>query len=50
MKVYRREERWDEKAQTVITNMMFNPVVIYLFIIGCVILKDLRNLYEKFYS
>lgn len=50
MKVYRREERWDEKAQTAFANMMLNPVVLYIFIVGCILLKDLRNLYEKFYS
>ena len=50
MKVYRREEKWYEKAMTVFANIMLNPVVLYTLIVGCVILKDLRNLYEKLYS
>jgi|TARA_B100000073_G_scaffold168871_1_gene139740 low affinity Fe/Cu permease len=50
MKVYRREEKWYEKAMTAFANMMLNPVILYIFFVGCVILKDLRNLYERLYS
>tara|TARA_Y100000004_G_scaffold153042_1_gene176462 strand:+ start:593 stop:745 length:153 start_codon:yes stop_codon:yes gene_type:complete len=50
MKVYSREEKWYEKAMTVVGNMMFNPVLLYTFFITCIILKDLRNLYERLYS
>ena len=42
--------KYYDKITKVVANLFLNPTVLYVFLLTCIIIKDLRNYYERVYS